>query len=73
MLIPYLIEIDIDVDTFTKILWGNYFYNRDTRTFSKKPTKDATIRTFVDFILNPIYKIFSHAVSKEMDDLQPVL
>jgi len=27
----------------------------------------------VEFILNPIYKIFSHVVSKEMEDLEPIL
>ena len=38
-----------------------------------KPTKDFSKRVFVEFILEPIYKIFSHVVSKEREKLKPVL
>lgn len=57
----------IDPTVFTKILWGNYYFNPDTRKFSKNPTKDYPNRTFVDFILEPIYKIFSHTCSKDKE------
>ena len=36
----------------------------------KKPTKEYNLRAFVEFILEPIYKIFSHVVSKEFDLLK---
>lgn len=54
----------IDKDIFANLLWGNYFYDRNTRKFTKKAGPDYTKRTFVEFILEPIYKIFSHAVVK---------
>lgn len=38
-----------------------------------KPTKEFNKRVFVEFILEPIYKVFSHVVSKEKDELKPVL
>lgn len=63
----------IDPKVFTKILWGNYYFDRNIKKFTKKPSKDFPNRTFVDFILEPIYKIFSHAVSKEREDLKPFL
>ncbi|EAR95586.1 elongation factor G domain protein (macronuclear) [Tetrahymena thermophila SB210] len=63
----------IQKDFFTKLLWGNYYFNSDTRKFMNKPTKDFNKRCFVEFILEPIYKIFSHVVSKEKDQLKPVL
>jgi len=39
----------------------------------KTATKEYTKRTFVEFILEPIYKIFSHAVSKEKEELSSFL
>ena len=63
----------VQKDFFTKLLWGNYYYNSDTRKFLNKATKDFSKRCFVEFILEPIYKIFSHVVSKEKDELKPVL
>lgn len=56
-----------------KILWGNYYLDRETNQISKKPTKESKNRLFVDFVLEPIYKIFSHICSKEMDFLQGFL
>lgn len=38
-----------------------------------KPTKDYSKRCFVDFILDPVYKIFAHVVAKEKDELRPFL
>lgn len=57
----------IHPDTFSKILWGNVFYDREKKKFTKKGTKLCPNRTFVDFILEPIYKIFAHVVSKERE------
>jgi len=39
----------------------------------KKPTKDFTLRTFVEFVLEPIYKIMAYTVSKEKNKLKPFL
>lgn len=69
----YALSYKIDPVVFTKLLWGNYYFDRDTRKFSKKPSQDYPNRVFVDFILEPIYKIFSHSCSKEKEDLKPLL
>lgn len=63
----------VQKDALTKLLWGNYYYNPETRKFMNKPTKDYSKRCFVDFILDPVYKIFSHVVAKEKDELRPFL
>jgi len=63
----------VQKDVLIKLLWGNYYYNTDTHKFMNKPTKDFSKRVFVEFILEPIYKIFSHVVSKEKEKLKPVL
>lgn len=54
---------------FKKILWGDYFFNPENKKFSKKPPMGSKKRTFVEFILEPIYKIFSHTVGKDKDEL----
>lgn len=56
-----------------KLLWCNYYLDKESNKISKKPTKDTKNRLFVEFILEPIYKIFSHICSKEMDFLEPFL
>lgn len=63
----------LNPETLVKIFWGDYYYNPETRKFTTVATKDHNIRTFVQFILDPIYKIFSHTISHEYDKLAPVL
>jgi U5 small nuclear ribonucleoprotein component len=60
----------VPAQTFEQLLWGDYYYNSKTRQFLKKATKEFSTRAFVEFILEPIYKIFSHVVSKEFDQLK---
>lgn len=42
-------------------LWGDIYFNHKTRRFSQKPIPNVN-RTFVQFILEPLYKIFSQTV-----------
>lgn len=44
---------------FAKRLWGDIYYNNKTQKFSKKPPVSTSSRTFIEFILEPLYKIFS--------------
>ncbi|EZG43171.1 putative 116 kDa U5 small nuclear ribonucleoprotein component [Gregarina niphandrodes] len=71
-----------DADTLTQIFWGDIWLNPQTRKFQKKKPAvededededEAVGRTFVDFILKPIYKIFSHVVGEEKPTLKPTL
>eukprot|EP00123_Amoebidium_parasiticum_P017644 comp23931_c0_seq1/m.42254 comp23931_c0_seq1/g.42254 ORF comp23931_c0_seq1/g.42254 comp23931_c0_seq1/m.42254 type:complete len:789 (-) comp23931_c0_seq1:227-2593(-) len=52
----------LDHKEFAKRLWGDVYFNPQKRTFSKKPTGTASKRTFVEFVLEPIYKIYSQVV-----------
>lgn len=67
------LEGDIDVVTFAKCLWGDYYHNRKTGGFSKTSIGPDSQRTFVEFVLNPIYKIFAHTVGEERPTLDPIL
>jgi U5 small nuclear ribonucleoprotein component len=60
-------------DQFMKVLWGDYYYNRDTKKFMRETLGPFTKRAFVEFILEPMYKIISHTISHEKDQLMPIL
>ncbi|RBR25971.1 uncharacterized protein FIESC28_01244 [Fusarium coffeatum] len=64
---------DINVDEFAKRLWGDIYYNPKKRNFSRKPIDERSARSFVHFILEPIYKIFTHSISDSPEQLKPVL
>lgn len=64
---------DINTDEFAKRLWGDVFYNPKKRNFTRKPVEEGAMRSFVHFVLEPIYKIFTHSISDSPEDLRPVL
>uniref|UniRef100_A0A1I7WST7 Tr-type G domain-containing protein n=1 Tax=Heterorhabditis bacteriophora TaxID=37862 RepID=A0A1I7WST7_HETBA len=49
----------LDAHEFACRLWGDIYFDKTTRRFSKKPANGNAQRTFVEFILEPLYKIFS--------------
>ncbi|KAI1730966.1 elongation factor tu GTP binding domain-containing protein [Ditylenchus destructor] len=59
---------------FAQRLWGDMFYNVETRKFLRKAsmTGEPTPRTFVHFILEPLYKLFAH-VTGDVDTVLPKL
>ena len=62
----------IDPFTFQKFLWGDIFYDSETRKFARK-SEGGLPRAFVYFILEPFYKIVSCTISNEKNDLLPVM
>ncbi|UKZ75306.1 hypothetical protein TrVFT333_002984 [Trichoderma virens FT-333] len=64
---------DINADEFAKRLWGDVYYNPKKRNFTRKPAEDRSARSFVHFILEPIYKIFTHSISDSPEQLKLVL
>ena len=63
---------NIDAKQFAKRLWGDVYYNAKTRKFSTKPPHGSAQRSFVEFILEPMYKIFAQVVG-EVDTCLPML
>jgi U5 small nuclear ribonucleoprotein component len=47
---------------FTRCLWGDLYFDETTRKFAKKQPNPNAQRTFVHFILMPLYKIFSQVI-----------
>lgn len=59
----------MDPATFQKFLWGDIFYNEETRKFTRKSEGGALPRSFVHFILEPFYKLVSCTISNEKAEL----
>nr|VZI39197.1 unnamed protein product [Spirometra erinaceieuropaei] len=62
----------VDYKVLAKKLWGDQYFNSETRTFKTKPPSVSSVRSFVEFILEPIYKIFAQAVG-DVDTCLPSL
>lgn len=59
--------------TSIKFLWGDVYFDKDKRRFLLDRSQSNALslkRTFVEFVLEPVYKIFAHCVAKEDYELR---
>jgi U5 small nuclear ribonucleoprotein component len=63
----------LPLEDFAKRQWGDIFFNRRSRKFTRKPIEEGAKRSFVHFILEPIYKLYSHTISRSPRDLKVFL
>jgi len=54
---------------FAKRLWGDIWFYEDTRQFRRKPppNRAGSERSFVQFILEPLYKVYSQIIGACLD------
>lgn len=64
---------DVNAKDFSVRLWGDIFYNPVRRSFTRKGVEERSKRTFVNFVLEPIYKLYSHTISEAPEDLKDTL
>lgn len=64
---------DVNTDDFARRLWGDVYFNPKKRSFTRKPVEDRAARSFVHFVLEPIYKLFTQCISAPPEDLKLVL
>lgn len=64
---------DVNAEELARRLWGDVYYNPKKRSFTRKPVEDRAARSFVHFVLEPIYKLFTHSISDSPEDLALVL
>lgn len=62
-----------DYNEFATRLWGDIYYNPERRSFTRKPYDHKIPRTFVHFILEPLYKIYAHVLGQEPQQLGRIL
>jgi U5 small nuclear ribonucleoprotein component len=63
----------LDVDAFADRLWGDIYFNEETRKFTRKQADPEQNRSFVHFILEPLYKLYSNVLSEDTDTLKETL
>lgn len=66
-------QAGIDAQEFARRLWGDIFFNPRKRSFTRKAIEERAKRSFVHFVLEPIYKLYSHTISESPEDLKETL
>ena len=64
---------ELNAKEFGIRLWGDIFFNPRRRSFTRKGVEEQSKRTFVKFVLEPIYKLYSHTISESPADLKEIL
>ncbi|WPH02558.1 pre-mrna-splicing factor cwf10 [Acrodontium crateriforme] len=62
-----------DATEFSRRLWGDIYFNPTSRKFTRKALEEGSERAFVHFVLEPIYKLYSHTLSESPGDLAETL
>ncbi|KAF5198581.1 U5 small nuclear ribonucleoprotein component [Thalictrum thalictroides] len=65
--------IQFDAAKFASRLWGDMYYHSETRVFKRKPTVSGGDRSFVQFILEPLYKIYSQVIGEHKKSVEATL
>ncbi|KAL4252518.1 Tr-type G domain-containing protein [Abortiporus biennis] len=63
----------MDVQAFAGRLWGDIYFNTESRKFTRKPIDPEMSRSFVHFVLEPLYKLYSQVLSEETESLKETL
>ncbi|KAL2869926.1 116 kDa U5 small nuclear ribonucleoprotein component [Aspergillus lucknowensis] len=63
----------IGTSDLARRLWGDIFFNPKSRKFTRKGVEENSKRSFVKFVLEPIYKLYSHTLSESPEDLKETL
>lgn len=65
--------IPFDADRFASRLWGDLYFHPDTRNFKKRPPPTGGERSFVQFVLEPLYKIYSQVIGEHRKSVETTL
>ncbi|GFU67002.1 translation elongation factor 2 [Trichonephila clavipes] len=68
----YAENLKIDVDKLMKKMWGENFYNPQTKKWSKR-YDEGYKRAFIMFILDPIYKVFKAIMNFQKEETAQLL
>jgi hypothetical protein len=56
------IFLGLDVASFADRLWGNIYFDQEARKFSRKSPQADSPRSFVYFVLEPLYKLYTQVL-----------
>ena len=63
----------VDHERFASKLWGDSYFNASSRTFQQRPPTSDAPRSFVEFILEPMYKIMTCVLGEAAADVKHTL
>eukprot|EP00939_MAST-03C_sp_MAST-3C-sp1_P001799 g1799.t1 len=63
----------VNARAFARRLWGDVYYDPANRKFKKSPHSGSAKRTFVEFCLEPLYKLYAQTVGEESVTLASTL
>ncbi|EMR11406.1 hypothetical protein PNEG_00429 [Pneumocystis murina B123] len=63
----------VNIDDFSQRLWGDIYYNPQSRNFTRKSVEQDAKRTFVHFILEPLYKLYGQTLGEPPEVLDKTL
>lgn len=65
----------VDADAMAQRLWGDIWFDPSTRAFKPSPPDGVSksYRTFVQFVLEPLYKLYSQAVGEHPVQIESTL
>lgn len=66
-------EFPMSSETLAKCLWGDIYFSASDRTFSRRNRMGAGKRSFVQFVLEPLYKLHSVVVGTDVEELTALL
>lgn len=65
----YSKKFNTDVPKLMKKLWGDNFYDAKNKKWVKSACKSAPKRAFVQFIMDPIYRVFDVIMNEKADQI----
>lgn len=60
---------DVDSTDLANRLWGDWYFDPTRSVFSKNKPHSSSLRSFVQFVLEPVYKIYAQAIGEDPEDL----
>mmetsp|Transcript_18570 Transcript_18570/g.39863 ORF Transcript_18570/g.39863 Transcript_18570/m.39863 type:complete len:988 (-) Transcript_18570:519-3482(-) len=62
-----------DPKEFARRLWGDIWFHEDTRRFRRVAPRAGSERSFVQFVLEPLYKVYSHVIGEHPKSIESLL
>ncbi|KAK6330318.1 hypothetical protein TWF730_004811 [Orbilia blumenaviensis] len=64
----------VDIDGFARRMWGDIYFGAESRKFTRqKSAEKGAKRTFVHFVLEPLYKLYAHTIGESAANLKATL
>ncbi len=64
----YAAKFKIDVDKMMTRLWGDNYYNTETKKWVTVRESETCVRGFIQFILNPVFQVFETVMQKPREE-----